>query len=181
MRALASLVLYTALSLGANAADLAALKQGDMAKLILADAPKPLPEAALLDEADAEHALSEYRGKVVLLNFWATWCGPCRKEMPGLDKLQAEMGGDDFQVVTIATGRNGVPQINRFFEETGVTRLPKLRDPKQKLAGQMGIVALPVTVILDRNGSEVARLIGDAAWDGPEARAFLSALIADPA
>lgn len=181
MRGLASLVLYTALSLGANAADLAALKQGDMVKLILADAPKALPEESLLDETEAERSLADYKGKVVLLNFWATWCGPCRKEMPGLDKLQVEMGGDDFQVVTIATGRNPVPQINRFFEETGVSHLPKLRDPKQKLAGQMGIVALPVTVILDRDGKEVARLMGDAAWDGAEAKAFLAALIADPA
>lgn len=181
MRGLASLVLYTALSLGANAADLAALKQGDMVKLILAEAPKELPQASLLDETEAERSLAEYKGKVVLVNFWATWCGPCRKEMPGLDRLQAELGGDDFQVVTIATGRNPVPQINRFFEETGVTRLPKLRDPKQKLAGQMGIVALPVTVILDRSGAEVARLIGDAAWDGPEAKAVIAALVADPA
>ena len=180
MRGLASLVLYTALSLGANAADLAALKQGDMVKLILADAPKALPEAVLLDESEAEHGLAEYKGKVVLLNFWATWCAPCRKEMPGLDRLQAEIGGDDFQVVTIATGRNPVPLISRFFDENGVTHLPKLRDPKQQLAGQMGIVALPVSALLDRNGAEVARLIGDAAWDGPEAKAVIAALTADP-
>lgn len=181
MRGLALLVLYTALSLGANAADLATLKQGDMAKLIVADAPKPLPEVALLDETEAERSLSDYKGKVVLLNFWATWCAPCRKEMPGLDALQAEMGGDDFAVVTIATGRNPVPLITRFFDETGVKHLPKLRDPRQQLAGQMGIVALPVTVILDRNGAEVARLIGDAAWDAPEAKAVIAALIKGPA
>lgn len=183
MRLIRSAVLYTALALGANpaaAADpaaLEALKAGDMKKLVVASAPSEPRDAVLLDAADAEVPLSDYRGKVVLLNFWATWCAPCRAEMPSLDRLQAELGGPDFDVVTIATGRNPVPAIEKFFAETGIERLPVLRDPKQSFARDMAVMGLPVTVILDREGREVARLIGDAHWDTPEAIAILREII----
>lgn len=180
MRLVASLVLYTALALGANAADTAALgtlKQGDMAKLALAEAPKELPEGVLRDMSDAEHSLSDKHGKYLLVNFWATWCAPCRKEMAGLDRLQGELGGERFEVVTIATGRNPLPAIDKFFEEEGIAHLPKLRDPKQDLAHSLGIMALPVTLLVDPEGREIGRLMGDAAWDGPEAKALITAMI----
>ena len=102
------LVLYTALALGANvaaAADLSALKEGDMKKLILTEPPVPAPDTVFQDEAGGEKRLSDWQGKVILVNFWATWCAPCRAEMPALDRLQAELGSDRFEVVTIATGR----------------------------------------------------------------------------
>jgi thiol-disulfide isomerase/thioredoxin len=180
MRLVASIVLYTALACGANAADLSALLKGDMARFIVADAPVALPAATLVDESDAEHPVEELKGKVVLLNFWATWCAPCRKEMPSLDRLQAALGGDGFRVVTVAAGRNTVPGIRRFFDEVGVTRLPMLRDPRMDLAGPMGVVAMPVSVLLDRDGAEIGRFIGDTAWDGPDARALIEAVIAEP-
>lgn len=179
-------VLYTGLALGASlwaagpaaAADLAPLLQGDMRKLVLTDPGAPL-EATLFAADETPQALADWRGKVVLLNFWATWCAPCRKEMPSLDALQQELGGDDFAVLTIATGRNPVPAIDRFFEEEAIRTLPKLRDPKQAFAREMGVLGLPVSVLVDREGREVARLTGDAAWNGPEARAVIGALIAD--
>lgn len=182
MRRFGLAVLYTALMFGANpaAADIAAadaLREGDMRKLTFRDAPVPLPAAALIGMDDAPRSLAEYRGKWVLVNFWATWCPPCRYEMPGLDRLQAAMGGDDFAVVTVATGRNPVPAIQSFFAETQIANLPVLRDPKGELARGMGILALPVTVVLDPEGREAGRLIGDAKWDGPEARAMLAALL----
>ncbi len=171
-------VLYTALLLGANpaAADVASLRDGDMKKLILHEAPVAVPEAVLLDAEDGKHSLADYRGKWVVLNFWATWCAPCRREMPSLERLQAAM--PDLAVVPVATGRNAVEGIRRFFEEAGVKTLPILRDPQSDLAHGMGVMGLPVTVILNPEGQEVARLIGDAEWDSDSARAVLGALVA---
>lgn len=171
-------VLYTALMLGANpaAAEVKALLDGDMKKLMLWDAPVTLPEAVLLDAEDGTHALAEYKGKWVVLNFWATWCAPCRKEMPSLERLQTAM--PEIAVVPVATGRNAVEGIKRFFDEAGVKTLPVLRDPKSELARAMGIMGLPVTVILNPEGQEVARLIGDAEWDSESAKAVLGALVA---
>jgi thiol-disulfide isomerase/thioredoxin len=171
-------VVYTAFALGANpaAAEVAALRDGDMKKLVLHDTPVPIPEVWLLDAADNEHSLSAYRGKWVVLNFWATWCAPCRHEMPSLDRLQAALPG--IAVVPVATGRNAVAGIERFFGEVGIANLPILRDPKSDLARGMAVMGLPVTVILNPDGEEVARLIGDAEWDSASAKAILAALAA---
>lgn len=172
------LVLYTALVLGANPglADVASLRDGDMKKLALHEAPVAIPEAVLLDAEDGEHSLAEYRGKWVVLNFWATWCAPCREEMPSLDRLQAAM--PEIAVVPVATGRNAVAGIRRFFEEAEVKTLPIRRDPGSELARAMSVLGLPVTVILNPEGQEVARLIGDAEWDSDSAKAILAALVA---
>ena len=176
-------VLYTCLGLCANgalAADpsaLEAMREGDMRKLVIHPEPEAVPDISFVDAANAEVSLDQYRGKYVLVNFWATWCAPCRKEMPSLSALQAEFGGDDFEVVTIATGRNPVAGMRRFFEEVGVDNLPLYRDPKQQLARQMAVLALPVSVILDPEGREIARLMGDADWHGDSARAIVSALV----
>ncbi|WP_128514732.1 TlpA family protein disulfide reductase [Tabrizicola thermarum] len=171
-------VLYTALILGANPGwtDVAALRDGDMKKLMLHEAPVPVPESALLDAEDGTHSLADYRGKWVVLNFWATWCAPCRQEMPSLDRLQAAM--PEIAVVPVATGRNAVEGIRRFFEQAEVKGLPILRDPTSELARAMHVLGLPVTVILNPEGQEVARLIGDAEWDSDSARAILAALVA---
>ena len=175
-------VLYTSLMFGANAghADVAAAdaaRAGDMRKLAFHASPLDLPDIVLLDETEAPRMLAEYKGQWVALNFWATWCAPCRKEMPSLQALDTAMG-DDFAVVTVATGRNSVEGIDKFFAEAGVTTLPKLRDPKSELARNMGVLGLPLTVILNPEGQEVARLIGDADWNSADAKAMLTALMA---
>jgi thiol-disulfide isomerase/thioredoxin len=175
-------VLYTALMLGANPAlaDVTAAKAvlaGDMRKLSFHDEAKTVPDEVLADLDGVEHGLAEWQGKWVVLNFWATWCAPCRKEMPSLDRL-AQTAGEDVAVVTVATGRNPPAAVTRFFEEIGVESLPVLLDPKSALARQMGVLGLPLTVILNPEGQEIARLIGDAEWDGVNARAMLDALIA---
>jgi thiol-disulfide isomerase/thioredoxin len=171
-------VLYTAFMLGANPglADVAGLRDGDMKKLALHDAPVTIPEVVLLDADDAEHSLADYKGKWVVLNFWATWCAPCRHEMPSLDRLQAAM--PEIAVVPVATGRNAVTGIERFFAEEAIVNLPILRDPKSELARGMAVMGLPVTVILNPEGQEVARLIGDAEWDSASAKAIMAAYVA---
>jgi thiol-disulfide isomerase/thioredoxin len=172
-------VLYTALALGANPAlsgDVAALREGDMKKLALHATPTEVPEAIFLDANDVEVPLANWQGKWVVLNFWATWCAPCRKEMPSLLRLQQAM--PDIAVLPVATGRNAVEGIQRFYEEAGVQALPILRDPKSDFARPMAVMGLPVTVILNPEGQEVARLIGDAEWDSDSAKAVIAALMA---
>ncbi len=175
-------VIYTALALGANLwagaamAEIAALREGDMKKLAIHAEPVAVPDIGLLTADDAPAALADYRGRWVVLNFWATWCAPCRKEMPTLDRLQAAL--PELAVVPVATGRNAVAGIKRFYAEAGIANLPILRDPKSELSRSMGVMGLPITVILNADGQEVARLIGDAEWDSASAQAILKAFIA---
>ena len=175
-------LVYTALALAANAAtaDPAALQAGaagDMRKLTVHEAPKEVPQVELGSVDGGSATLADYSGEPVVLNFWATWCAPCREEMPSLDRLQAAMG-DRLEVVTVATGRNSPAGIRRFFEEERIERLPMLTDPDQALAREMAVLGLPVTVILDSQGREIARLTGGAEWDTDEAKAILEAVIA---
>lgn len=174
-------VLYTALALSANAAraDIAAAeaaREGTMKKLLF-QGPFEVSDVAFTDTGGGEYRLSDFSGRHVLVNFWATWCAPCRKEMPMLAELQREFGGDAFEVVTIATGRNSVPTIERFFEEVGVDNLPVYLDPKSKLGRDMDVLGLPITVILDPEGREIARMRGDAEWNSESAKAVVRALI----
>jgi thiol-disulfide isomerase/thioredoxin len=149
-----------------------------MKKLMFGTEAVEVPAIAIVDGEGAEHALSDWKGQWVVLNFWATWCAPCRHEMPSLDRLQAAM--PQIAVLPVATGRNSVEAIGKFYSEAGVKRLPVLRDPKSGLARAMGVLGLPVTVILNPEGQEVARLIGDAEWDSDSAQAVLKALSVGP-
>jgi len=183
MRGLLVAVIYTALAISANAgpldiAALSALRQGDMKKLMFHGEPKEAARTPFVDADGHDQTLADFTGKYVLVNFWATWCAPCRKEMPALNRLQTELGGEMFQVVTIATGRNSEAAIRRFFEQNGIDALPRNRDPRQALARKMGVLGLPISVILDPAGREIARLRGDASWDSDSAKAIFTSLIA---
>ena len=173
---LAAALLYAAAP--ANATDLAGLRSGEMRKLVVHEAPVPVPETEFTAADGAPTTLAASNGRVRLVNFWATWCAPCRKEMPALDALQRAKGGDDFEVITIATGRNAPEAIAAFREEAGITDLPNALDPKGRLAAAMGVAGLPVSVILDREGGEVARMMGDADWNGADAHALIDHLVA---
>jgi thiol-disulfide isomerase/thioredoxin len=181
--------LYGAIPFSANtvaaqelsAADVSALKEmrsGDMAKLIVHDAPLPRLEGTFQDLHGNPITLDAYRGKVVLLNFWATWCPPCRAEMPSIDRVAGALGGADFAVIPLSTDRGGVERADRFLKDIQVQNLATMHDRDGKMSRDAGILGLPVTLILDREGREVARMIGDANWDSPEARALLNRLIA---
>lgn len=169
--------LYTGWVLCANAALAGpvdpALLTGPMAKLMLEE-PKALPEVGLVDMADQAASLAGTKGKWLVLNLWATWCVPCREEMPALDRLAAK--APDIAVVAVATGPNPLPAIKSFLDKAGVASLTVLRDPDQSLAHQMGVMGLPVTVIVNPDGMEVARLIGGTDWSSPEALAVFAAL-----
>jgi thiol-disulfide isomerase/thioredoxin len=186
LRWIAPAVLYLGAVLGANADTardipaLEALRDGPLVKLQFHAEPRPGSDLPFVLPDETQSSLAAYDGKIVVLNFWATWCAPCRKEMPGLERLQSTLGGDDLAVVTLATGRNSVAGIAKFFDETGLTALPQYRDIQQGIARAMEVPGLPTTVILDRQGREIARLVGDAEWDTPSALAILGALIAEP-
>ncbi|WP_425097603.1 TlpA family protein disulfide reductase [Tropicibacter sp. S64] len=182
MRNLGLALLYTATMALANPgyADIAAAeaaRAGDMKKLTFHAEAKDAGQAEFMTFDGDPLTLSQWQGKWVMVNFWATWCAPCRHEMPMLAALQRELGGETFEVLTIATSRNPPAKMKAFFEEIGVDNLPLHRDPKSTLARQMGILGLPVTVILNPEGKEIARLTGDADWSSDEAKAVLSALI----
>ncbi len=184
-RSLGFAALYTAALVLANpvSADIAAAKatlEGTMKKLVFHSAPKSAGQSDFITFDGAPLNLSDWRGKWVVVNFWATWCAPCRKEMPMLDALHDEFGGDSFEVVTIATTRNPPQKMLDFFQEIDVKHLPLHRDPGSKLAREMAVLGLPVTVILNPEGQEIARLTGDADWSSDSARAMVRALTGLP-
>ncbi len=182
---------YTALAAGANPAgaqtldaaaraELGAMREGDMRKLVIHEEPVPLGEDTFTDAEGNPMTLADSDGKLRLVNFWATWCAPCRQEKPALDALQRELGGEDFEVIAIATGRNGLEDIERFNTDVGVTALETHLDPQSTLARAMTVPGLPVTVVVNREGAEIARLMGGADWTAPSARAIVERLIATP-
>lgn len=138
-----------------------------------ADAPRPLPDLAFVDGDGRPLTLADFRGKVVLLNIWATWCVPCREEMPTLDRLQAELGGPDFAVVALSIDRAGAKAVHEFYEEIGIRHLGLYVDSSGKASRDVGVVGLPTTLLVDREGRELGRLIGPAEWDSPEAVTFI--------
>ena len=154
------------------------LKTGDMKKLVVHPGPQAVATAPYATATGDTATLAAYKGKVVLLNFWATWCAPCRKEMPMLSELQTELGGSDFEVITIATGKNDAAAMARFFAEIGISNLPLHTDAHSAVAREMGVLGLPATVLIARDGTEVARLLGDADWASDSAKSILKALIA---
>lgn len=137
-------------------------------ELSFLDQPRPVPEIRFEDEHGHDLTLADFRGRVVLLNIWATWCVPCRQEMPTLDRLQARLGGTDFVVMALSIDQKGVEPVRRFYQEVGVKKLNIYVDPSGKAAHTLTIPGVPTTLLIDRQGREVARKMGAAEWDGPE-------------
>ena len=137
-------------------------------ELAVFDRPRAVPEIHFSDEQGNDLILADFRGRVVLLNIWATWCVPCRKEMPALDRLQAKLGGKDFIVIPLSIDRQGVSPVRRFYQELGLENVGIYVDPLGKESRGLAIPGVPTTLLIDRQGREVARKMGAAEWDGPE-------------
>jgi thiol-disulfide isomerase/thioredoxin len=143
------------------------------ANLVIHETPQPVPEISFQDGSGQPRTLADYAGKVVLLNVWATWCAPCRKEMPTLDRLQAELGGPEFEVVALSMDRKGPDVVTKFFGEIGVKHLALNIDTSSQAMFALEAVGLPLTLLIDREGREIGRLIGPAEWDSPEMMALI--------
>jgi len=128
----------------------------------------PVPNVAFEDGQGRKRALTDFRGKVVLLNIWATWCAPCRAEMPTLDRLQLRLGGEQFEVVALSIDRGGQAAVRSFYDEIDVRALAIYVDATVAAQATLGVVGVPTTLLIDREGREVARYTGPAQWDRPE-------------
>src|SRR5215469_2107549 len=130
--------------------------------------PRPVPEIRFKDDQGRDLTLANFRGRVVLLNIWATWCVPCRKEMPTLDRLEGRLGSKDFHVIALSIDRKGIEAINDFYREVGVEKLAIYLDPSEKGSHDLAIPGVPATLLINREGGEIARKLGEAEWDSPE-------------
>ncbi len=144
------------------------------------DQPRPLKPFKFIDGDLKAASLSDFRGKIVLLNIWATWCVPCRAEMPTLERLQQSLGGPEFEVVALSIDQEGVPVVKKFYQELGITRLRIFVDPTMRAPQELGAIGVPTTLLVDREGREIARYAGPAEWDSPEVVATIRSHIEGP-
>ena len=155
------------------------LSTGTMATFVFKDTPMAVPPFTFTDAAGNARALEDWRGKVVLLNLWATWCAPCLREMPHLDRLQAKLGSDKFEVLAISVDRNGPEKPTAFRDRTNIKHLKFYQDPTAKLGFALKVIGMPATLLLDTEGREIGRLVGPADWDSADAIRLIRAHFAD--
>lgn len=132
------------------------------------DTPRREPSLGFIDGDGRPMTLDDFRGRAILLNVWATWCVPCRAEMPALDRLQAKMGAPDFQVVALSIDRQGLAVVEPFYRELGLKSLGIYVDRNGRSGTAINTPGIPTTLLIDRGGREIARKVGPAAWDRPE-------------
>ncbi|MEZ5930672.1 MAG: TlpA disulfide reductase family protein [Alphaproteobacteria bacterium] len=164
--------------LGALLLTVAAMQPADAFNFVATDGG-PVPEVTFLDADGHERSLADFQGRVVVLNLWATWCAPCRKEMPSLDRLQQTLGGENLEVIALAVDRGDLSKVLDFYQEVGVETLAVYHDSSAKAGRTLKAPGLPTTLIIDRRGNEVGRVLGDAEWDGEDVAALLQAVIAE--
>ena len=146
-------------------------------KFLFYENPQPIDNLAVSDINDNKTDILNEDFNLLLINFWATWCSPCTKEMPSLNELQSKFEKNQLKIVTIATGRNNPNKIIDFFEEYNLTNLENYRDPKGKLALDLGVVGLPFSIIISRDRKDIGRLIGPIDWSKKEVEDLFLELI----
>ena len=153
---------------------------GTVAHFSLSNPRLLAPDAVVSDPDGKSLPLASFRSRVVLVNFWATWCIPCLKEMPTLDGLEKTLGGPDFTIAAVSIDRGGATTAAPWFEQNGIKNLTLYLDPESRAAFAFGANELPASVLIDRKGRVVGRMIGPAEWDAPEAQALIRAVMAEP-
>jgi thiol-disulfide isomerase/thioredoxin len=165
------------------AARIAPLVHGEVAALTVAHAAFQVPDLTFKDAAGRDHALKDWRGRTVLLNLWATWCVPCRKEMPALDALQGELGGANFDVIAVNIDTRDPEKPLAFLKDVGIKRLAYYSDRSAhafedlKTAGKA--FGMPTTLLIDRAGCEIGNMAGPAEWASADGVNLVRAAIAD--
>ena len=150
--------------------------RGELRKFIFSEKTEVLPKPLIL-EANENMVEIGYDEDILIINFWATWCAPCKKEMPSLNSLAQNIKHEDIQVITIASGRNSKEAIDGFFDDNNLVNLKKYRDPRGRIAVKYGVTALPTTVVINPTGLEIGRIIGDIDWDTADVRSFFKKLL----
>jgi thiol-disulfide isomerase/thioredoxin len=160
---------------------IAPLAHGEVAALTMATTPLQLPDLAFEDANGKPKKLSDWRGKTVLVNLWATWCVPCRKEMPALDGLQTRLGGKDFEVVAINIDTRDPEKPKNFLKDGNLTRLAYFSDDKAKVFQDLKAIGralgMPTSVLVDGRGCEIATIAGPAEWDSDDAIKLIRAAV----
>ncbi len=159
---------------GTAAGDLAT---GAVAAFVFKSAPEAMEDVAFVDGSEKPVMLADFKGKTVLLNLWATWCAPCRHEMPALDRLQAKLGDKPFEVVALSLDRAGLKASQEFLDEISAKNLKLYADPTTRASKPLKVIGMPTTILIDAKGREVGRLVGPAEWDTPEAVRLISSVI----
>lgn len=155
--------------------------KGDLRALTVPKTARTVPNINFTTADHQPMTLENWKGRVVLLNLWATWCAPCREEMPALDHLQAALGSDDFEVVTLNIDTRNTERVETFWKETGLRALTRYSDKTAKsfqdLKANGQAFGMPTTILIDREGCEVASLSGAAHWDSEDAKALIRAVV----
>ena len=150
--------------------------RGELRKFIFSEKTEVLPKPLILD-ANENMVEIGYDEDILIINFWATWCAPCKKEMPSLNSLAQNMKYEDIRIITIASGRNSKEAIDGFFDDNNLVNLKKYRDPRGRIAVKYGVTAVPTTVVINPTGLEIGRIIGDIDWDTADVRSFFKKLL----
>jgi thiol-disulfide isomerase/thioredoxin len=145
----------------------------ELRQFIPADPPRPAPPISVTDGAGNALTLADFRGRVVLVNLWATWCEPCIREMPSLDRLQVALGGADFAILLVSQDRGGDRVVAPFFEKLGLARLKTTLDPQNTVGRAFTVRGLPTSILIDREGNVLGSVEGAMNWDAPPAQALL--------
>ncbi|MBS0238182.1 MAG: TlpA family protein disulfide reductase [Proteobacteria bacterium] len=150
-------------------------KLGEMAAFVTKKTPEPLPDITFQDAAGKDVTLSSFKGKTILLNLWATWCEPCREEMPALDRLQKDLGSDKFEVVALSLDRKGYEASRKFLDDLKAGNVKLYSDASAKQGMALKLLGMPTTILINKDGLEVGRLAGSAKWDSEDAKKLIEA------
>ncbi len=151
--------------------------KGEMVAFVVHKKPRAVADVKFIDGTETKRSLTDWKGRVVLVNLWATWCGPCKKEMPSLNTLQQELGSEDFEVVAISVDRKGLKASSAFLKETGADALALYNDKSARASIDLKAFGLPATILIGRDGRELGRLLGPAEWASEDAKALIKAAI----
>ena len=176
--AAAAYVLFVATSDPSAQDGYARFATGDLERLAVLDEPPAQPDTIFLNEERERVTLEQFHGKVTLVNLWATWCAPCVKEMPSLDRLNATLGSDQFEVIAVSLDRS-MSDARAWYDDNDIASLGLYQESSTTIAQALDSPGVPITVLYDPQGRELARLTSDAEWDSPAAMALIEAAVAE--